>query len=84
MRTTVTLESDVEELVQRAMQERGLSFKDAINDAIRAGLATSHPRPRYRLEGRHMGRAAVPLTSALRLAAELEDEEINRKMAVGK
>ena len=29
MRTTITLEADVEELVNQAMQERGLTFKAA-------------------------------------------------------
>ncbi len=84
MRTTVTLDSDVEELVRQAMQEQGLSFKGAVNAAIRAGLAPSPARIPYRLEGRHLGRAAVPLTRALQLAADLEDEEIVRKLALGK
>lgn len=84
VRTTVTLDSDVEDLIRRAMQEQGLSFKGAVNAAIRAGLATDHLRRPYRLEGRHLGHAAVPLTRALQLAAELEDDEIVRKLAQGK
>jgi len=39
MRTTVTLDPDVETLIQTVMREKGLSFKQAINAAIRAGLA---------------------------------------------
>ena len=66
------------------MHERGVSFKDAINEAIRAGLSSGSPHRRYRLEARHLGHAAVPLTRALQLAAELEDEEIVREMALGK
>ena len=42
VRTTITLDPDTELLVKRAMRERGISFKEAVNDAIRAGLA---PRP---------------------------------------
>ena len=38
MRTTVTLDPDVEQLVKRVMRERGLTFKQAINEALRAGL----------------------------------------------
>jgi len=34
----VTLDPDVELLLRRAMEERGLSFKQAVNEAIRAGL----------------------------------------------
>lgn len=76
----MTLDADVAALVHKVMEERGTSFKQALNDALRAGLA---PAP-YRLEARHLGRAAVPLTKALKLAAELENDEIVRKLALGK
>ena len=39
MRTTVTLEAETERLLRQAMTERGMSFKAALNDAIRRGLA---------------------------------------------
>ncbi|MDQ3980927.1 MAG: antitoxin [Actinomycetota bacterium] len=84
MRTTVTLDPDVEALVRKVMEERGVSFKQALNDAIRAGLAPTEGRGPYRLKPAHLGRAAVPLTKALQLAAELEDDEIARKLALGK
>ena len=38
MRTTVTLDPDVEVLVRKAMRERRLSFKAALNQAVRDGL----------------------------------------------
>jgi hypothetical protein len=84
MRTTVTLDPDVEALVRQAMQERAVSFKRALNDAVRAGLAPRRGGTRYRLHPKHLGHAAVPLTKALQVAAELEDEEIARKLALGK
>ena len=34
MRTTITLEPDVEALLKRTMRERGLTFKEAVNDAV--------------------------------------------------
>ena len=37
MRTTVTLDPDVEALLRRAMRERGASFKQVLNDAVRDG-----------------------------------------------
>jgi hypothetical protein len=37
-RTTVTLDPDVEQLLKEAMQARRLSFKEALNQAIRNGL----------------------------------------------
>jgi len=43
MRTTITLDSDVEALLKRLMRERGLSFKEAVNASLRKGLA---PKPR--------------------------------------
>ncbi len=84
MRTTVTLDPDVEDLVRKAMADRGLSFKQVLNDAVRAGLAPRRGGGAYRLKAEHLGRAAVPLTKALQLAAELEDDEIVRKLALGK
>jgi len=38
-RTTVTLDSDIEALLRGTMKQRGLSFKTALNSALRAGLA---------------------------------------------
>ena len=39
MRTTVTLDPDVLELVKDLAKRRNLSFKAALNAAVRAGLA---------------------------------------------
>jgi hypothetical protein len=39
MRTTVTLDSDVAEQLDRAMRESGKGFKQALNDALRLGLS---------------------------------------------
>ena len=38
MRTTVTVDPDVEQLLREAMQRSGLSFKATLNQAIRKGL----------------------------------------------
>jgi hypothetical protein len=80
MRTTITLESDVEALVQKAMRERGLSFKEAVNQALRRGLTERANREPYRTPTFEMGAPRVPLDRALQLAAELEDDEILRKL----
>jgi len=37
MRTTVTLDPDVEQIVRERMSAKGVSFKRALNDAIRDG-----------------------------------------------
>jgi hypothetical protein len=38
MRATVTLDPDVQALLKRAMREQDRSFKQTLNDAVRAGL----------------------------------------------
>jgi hypothetical protein len=84
VRTTVTLDPDVELLVKRAMQERGLSFKEAINEAIRAGMAPRRRGPPPRVATRSMGQPRIDLTKALQIAGELEDEERIRALAQGR
>lgn len=83
MRTTVTLEPDVEALVKRAMRERGLTFKEAVNEAIRAGMETSRADRRPRLPVFDMGEPLIDVTKALRLAGELEDQELADRLARG-
>jgi hypothetical protein len=46
MRTTITLEPDVQALIRAVMKERGVSFKEALNSAVRAGL--TQPRRKRR------------------------------------
>lgn len=84
MRTTVTLDPDSEALVRRRMRERGLTFKEVLNDAIRAGLAPDRRREPFRTPTADMGLPAVNLDRALALAGELEDEELVRKQRTGK
>lgn len=82
-RTTVTLDSDVEALLARVMAERGTSFKEAINDAVRAGLAESGG-VEFTFPTFELGVPKVDLTHASRLASDLEDEETVREMGVGR
>jgi hypothetical protein len=85
MRTTVTLEPDVDALVKRLMRERGLSFKQAVNQAIRAGLADRSTRTPARTRTFRMGfEPSLPWDKALRLASELEDDELTRRLAARK
>lgn len=80
----MTLDPDTESLLRRRMQERQISFKQALNDAIREGLARPEPAEPFSTPTAAMGRPAVRLDRALQLAAELEDEELVRKQRVGK
>ncbi len=84
-RTTVTLDADVMELVQRLMRERDMSFKVALNYAVRAGLSShdEHEAP-FRTPTFPMGLdPSFNLDKALRLAGELEDDELVRRLAIG-
>jgi hypothetical protein len=86
MRTTVTLDADLAAKLQALARERGVSFKDALNSALRRGLAGGDGGSRpYRLPTRRMGlRQGIDLDKALRLAAELEDVETIRKLELRK
>ena len=84
MRTTITLDADTRLLVERAMRERGLSFKEAVNEAIRAGLGEPGSGPRSYTTPRALGPARVDLTKALRLAGDLEDDALTRRLEEGR
>jgi len=84
MRTTVTLDPDVEALVKRAMRERGMSFKQAVNEAIRAGMTGPGRGIQPTFPTHDMGEPLVDVTKALRLAGELEDDELGRKLVQGR
>jgi len=81
MRTTVTLDKDVENLLRLAMRERGESFKAVLNDAIREGLrgGSSRKAAAYRPMVFDLGKPSVDLTKALSLAQDLEDQETMSK-----
>lgn len=86
MRTTITLDPDVAAALQRLASERGATFKATVNATLRAGLETGSTGPRpYREKTQSLGvQPGVDLTKALRLAAELEDEETLRKVELRK
>jgi hypothetical protein len=86
MRTTVTLDADVAAKLKQTARERGISFKEALNTNVRRGLESEGVRPKpYRVRTRRLGvRPGVDLDKALRIAAELEDAEIARKLALRK
>jgi hypothetical protein len=87
MRTTVTLDPDVERLIRDAMRERGISFKEALNEAARIGLggkglkrARKFAQKSFRMGGTQEFR----WDKALAAADAIEDEELSRKLALRK
>ena len=85
MRTTITLDEDIARRIEQLQREQGVSFKEAINTTLRKGLGGVRRRQPYRIKARPLGlRPGIDLTHALRLAADLEDEEIIRKLELRK
>ncbi len=85
MRATVTLDPDVETLIRNLMRERGLSFKEALNHAVRTGLSRDSSSSPFRTPTSRMGfNPAVPWDKALRLAGEAEDDELARRLVTRK
>ena len=78
MRTTVTLDPEVNRLIEAAMHRERKSFKQTVNEAIRRGLAPDRVR-RARTPFRvavHRARLlpGVDRRAFNRMADELEDE----------
>ncbi|HKG03224.1 MAG TPA: hypothetical protein VKB03_08580 [Conexibacter sp.] len=85
MRTTVTLDEDVAASLHSAARERRVSFKVALNEAVRAGLGVAGEARPYRVPTRRLGaRPEVDLDKSLALAGQLEDAETLRKLDLGK
>lgn len=87
MRTTVTLDNDVQTLLKAAMRKRDISFKQALNDAVRGGLApvrAAQRREPFTLPVYSLGRPLVDLTKANALVADLEDIELIARMRGGR
>lgn len=80
VRTTVTLDPDTEQIIRKRMREKGMTFKQAVNDAIRS--ASAGPTP-FRTETASMGEPTVSLDRALQLVGDLEDDDRIRKMRSG-
>lgn len=66
------------------MQERGLSFKHAVNSAIREGLAEGEGRPFETPTFRIGFDPTIPSDKALALAGELEDDALVWNLAARK
>lgn len=84
----MTLDPDVARDLQRRARKTGKPFKTVLNDAVRAGLRAQDAPPAkpYRLTPISAGgpMPGINLDKALQLAAALEDEEILRKLEMGK
>ena len=82
MRTTVTLDPDVEKMIREAMRVHELSFKEALNRAVRMGMkglsSNDRTNKRYRLKPRKLGLRSDELPSHLMETLEEEEERLVR------
>lgn len=89
MRTTLTIDDQLVKALKDAAHKSNKSFKEVVNETLRAGLAAkkipNKARP-YRLKPINMGHVAgdFNLDKALQLADALEDEELVRKLRMKK
>jgi DNA polymerase III epsilon subunit-like protein len=87
METTLTLDDEVVEELKEVADRAGKPFTDVVNETLRKGPhppGALSPKP-YRLESVSLGvRPGVDIDKARHLADALEDEEILRKLAMGK
>ncbi len=83
MRTTLTIDPDVEQLLLREMRRTNGSMKAVVNDVLRAGLGVRGKpatAPRYRVEPHAFGFGPdIDRYRLNQLADELEAEEFVRR-----
>ena len=84
MRTTLTIDPDVEQLIQREMRRTERSMKAVVNDALRLGLGMrgKPPRPpRFKVEPHAFGfKTGIDTDRLNQLVDELEAEEQARRL----
>jgi len=81
IRTTLTLDEDLLEALKSASRQRGIPFRQAVNDTLRTGLLASKTPParrRLRIEPRHMGTRPGINYDSVRTLLELGEGEAYR------
>jgi plasmid stability protein len=80
VRTTLTLEEDVASGLKAEARRSGRSFKDVVNECLRAGLAqrgSTRAAPRFSVQPRDMGklRPGLSLDNVADLLERIEGPE---------
>ncbi len=76
----MTIDDELLVELKRLAYETARPFKQVVNETLRSGLAEPAKAHPYLLEPADMGHPRIDLTKALRLAADLEDEEFRYKL----
>jgi len=83
MRTTLTLEPDVARRLKARMSAEGLTLKTAVNQALRAGLATEkgkQPRKRFVVKPHHGGlMPGIDFDKINQVLDEMDVEDVGRR-----
>ena len=83
MLTTLSIDDQLASNLEQLANETGISFQQAVNNALWAGLRTiSNPQTAYRLEPSSLGPPypGLNLDKALNLADSLDDESLIRSL----
>ena len=80
------MDPDIEKLIRDTMRARGVSFKQALNDAIRAGLVPKRTGARRFTQKTYSLGAEQNFRwdKALAISESIEDEELSRKLSLRK
>jgi Arc/MetJ family transcription regulator len=82
MRTTLTIDDALARDLKQRAQMSGKSFKQVVNEALRASLAEARTSRPYRLQAVSLGEPVhgIDLAKALQLAEALENEALLAKL----
>jgi hypothetical protein len=83
MRTTLTLDRDVAQKLKPRMAERKLTLKDAVNQALRAGLSMKKrtPKAKFKVIAHSFGFApGIDLNKMNQLLDDLQAEDVLGQM----
>jgi hypothetical protein len=85
MRTTLTIDDDLAGLLQKKASQQGHSFKEVVNNLLRAGLAisgeASPSRKPVKIVTRPLGlKPGYDADKLNQLADEIEAEEVAKKL----
>jgi len=88
VRTTLTIDDALMDRLKREARRSKRPFKAVVDEALRLGVDRLRPSSRRGVFRQRTFRLGFPpgtqLDKALQLAARLDDEEIARKLALGK
>jgi hypothetical protein len=87
MRTTLRIDDELLRQLKEQAHRENVSLTRLVNRTLRAGMQQSRRsvrRPAYREQTHSMGEPRLDLDRALALAADFEEEEVLRKLALRK